>query len=92
MLAPDSEFISYGIIDCMLIPGFTAGFLWIHRDIDIALLGISMRDFDGIIGGTFTTGAIPLEKGTPKKNGVFHPASDTPIATTTSESVQVAGT
>jgi len=50
VIAPDSEFIFYGILDCMLIPVSSAFFLWSHRNIDPARLGISMRDYHGPIG------------------------------------------
>ena len=51
VIAPDSEFIFYGILDCLLIPLSSAFFLWSHRNIDPARLGISMRDYDGPLIG-----------------------------------------
>ena len=51
VIAPDSEFIFYGILDCLLIPLSSGFFLWSHRNIDPARLGISMRDYDGPIYG-----------------------------------------
>ena len=47
VIAPDSEFIFYGVLDCLLIPLSSGFFLWSHRNIDPARLGISMRDYDG---------------------------------------------
>jgi hypothetical protein len=86
VLSPDSEFIWYGIIDCMLIPVFTAGFLFVHRNIDVGLLGISLRDFDGPIGGSFAAGAIPVEKSANVTNGTSHITNDAPLANPTSQS------
>jgi bacteriorhodopsin len=54
VIAPDSEFIFYGILDCLLIPLSSALLLWSHRNIDPARLGISMRDYDGPFFGQLT--------------------------------------
>ena len=51
MIAPDSEFIFYGILDCCLIPVSSALLLWGHRNVDPRRLGLYMRDYDDPIPG-----------------------------------------
>lgn len=45
-IAPDSEFIFYGILDCVLIPVTTALLLFRHWTIGPARLGPTMRTSD----------------------------------------------
>jgi len=51
VIAPDSEFIFYGILDCCLIPVSSALLLWGHRNVDPRRLGLYMRDYDDPIPG-----------------------------------------
>lgn len=44
VIAPDSEFIFYGILDCCLIPVTCALFLALHWRIDPLRLGLYMRN------------------------------------------------
>jgi bacteriorhodopsin len=48
VILPDSEFIFYGILDCLLIPGFSAILLWSHWGIGAHRLGLEMREHDGL--------------------------------------------
>lgn len=51
LIAPDSESIFYGILDCCLIPITCAVFLALHWRIDPVLLGLYMRTFNDPVGG-----------------------------------------
>lgn len=46
VIAPDSEFIFYGILDCNLIPITSAFFLAAHWKIDPARLGLRLRTYE----------------------------------------------
>jgi len=46
VIAPDSEAIFYGILDILAKPVFGALLLWGHRNIDPAVLGLHIRDYD----------------------------------------------
>ena len=46
VIAPDSEFIFYGILDCMLIPVTAGFFLFRHWRIDPARMGLKLRTYD----------------------------------------------
>lgn len=46
IIPPDSEFIFYGILDCLLIPITSFMFLGLHWKIDTARLGLNMRSYD----------------------------------------------
>lgn len=47
VIAPDSEAVFYGILDFLAKPIFGALLIWGHRDIDLARLGLNIRDYDG---------------------------------------------
>ncbi|KAH7079289.1 putative opsin-like protein [Paraphoma chrysanthemicola] len=47
VIAPDSEAVFYGILDFLAKPVFGALLIWGHRDIDLARLGLNIRDYDG---------------------------------------------
>lgn len=49
VISPDSEAVFYGILDILAKPVFGALLLWGHRDIDPALLGLQIRDYDDAI-------------------------------------------
>lgn len=44
VIASDSEAVFYGILDVLAKPGFGALLLWGHRNIDLARLGLHIRD------------------------------------------------
>lgn len=44
VIASDSEAVMYGILDLLAKPGFGALLLWGHRNIDLARLGLHVRD------------------------------------------------
>lgn len=46
VIAPDSEAVFYGVLDILAKPVFGALLLYGHRNIDPALLGIHIRDYD----------------------------------------------
>ncbi|KAF1948566.1 family A G protein-coupled receptor-like protein [Byssothecium circinans] len=46
VLAPDSEAIFYGVLDLLAKPVFGALLIWGHRNIDPAILGLNIRDYD----------------------------------------------
>jgi bacteriorhodopsin len=66
VIAPNSEFIFYGILDCLLIPCTSAFFLLLHRDVDPARLGLRMRSYDDPIG---THAAVRAEEKAGATNG-----------------------
>lgn len=70
IIAPDSEFIFYGILDCCLVPITCAGFLALHWRIDPVLLGLEMRGFEDPIRTNqslvFASGALQI-----KNSGTF---------------------
>jgi bacteriorhodopsin len=47
VIAPDSEAVFYGILDFLAKPVFGALLIWGHKDIDLARLGLNIRDYDG---------------------------------------------
>lgn len=53
VIPSDSEAIFYGILDVLAKPGFGALLLWGHRNIDLARLGLHIRDpaETGVPGG-----------------------------------------
>ncbi|KAJ5195479.1 uncharacterized protein N7498_008917 [Penicillium cinerascens] len=67
VIAPDSEFIFYGILDCCLIPVTSALFLALHWRIDPLRLGLYMRNCNDPIGGYQTPMASgALQNGSPR--------------------------
>jgi bacteriorhodopsin len=76
VIAPDSEFIFFGILDCMLIPVTTAFLLFRHWTIDPERLGLRMRTYNDPIS---RHGIFHAEK--PLSNG----QSDEAIRTGTGE-------
>ncbi|KAI9740076.1 MAG: ion channel activity [Claussenomyces sp. TS43310] len=46
LIPPDSEAIFYGVLDILAKPCFGALLLWGHRNIDPAILGLHIRDYD----------------------------------------------
>ncbi|MCJ1376107.1 ion channel activity [Loxospora ochrophaea] len=54
VIAPDSEAVFYGILDIMAKPVFGTLLLWGHRNIDPAVLGIHIRDYDDAPGAPVT--------------------------------------
>ncbi|KAJ9663882.1 hypothetical protein H2198_000642 [Neophaeococcomyces mojaviensis] len=46
VIAPDSEFVFYGVLDCCLIPVTSAFFLTRHWQIEPARLGLRLRTYD----------------------------------------------
>lgn len=46
IIAPDSEAIFYGVLDVLAKIGFGAALLFFHRNIDPAVLGLHIRDYD----------------------------------------------
>lgn len=46
VIAPDSEAVFYGILDLLAKPVFGALLLFGHRNIDVARLGLLIRDYD----------------------------------------------
>lgn len=46
VIHPDSEAVFYGVLDIMAKPVFGFLLLWGHRNIDPALLGLTIRDYD----------------------------------------------
>lgn len=62
VIAPDSEFIFYGILDCCLIPITSAGFLFLHWRTDPARLGLRMRSYDDPIPGGIWAGVMTNDK------------------------------
>jgi bacteriorhodopsin len=48
VIAPDSEAVFYGILDALAKPVFGALLLWGHRNIDPAILGLHIRDYDDV--------------------------------------------
>ena len=47
VLAPDSEAVFYGVLDFLAKPIFGALLIWGHKDIDLARLGLAIKDYDG---------------------------------------------
>jgi bacteriorhodopsin len=47
LIAPDSEAVFYGVLDFLAKPVFGALLIWGHKDIDLARLGLNIRDYDG---------------------------------------------
>ena len=47
VITPDSEAVFYGILDFLAKPIFGALLIWGHKDIDLARLGLSIKDYDG---------------------------------------------
>jgi bacteriorhodopsin len=89
VIAPDSEFIFYGILDCGLIPLTSALFLASHWRIDPARLGLRLRTYDDPITGYRTSAVNNGEKA--GESGA-HTATDTvdaPADTTTSSTAAV---
>lgn len=65
VIPPDSEFIFYGILDCLLISITSLGFLGLHWNIDPARLGLYIRSYDDPIRNTVppeARGALLHEK------------------------------
>ncbi|KAF2679435.1 family A G protein-coupled receptor-like protein [Lentithecium fluviatile CBS 122367] len=46
VISPDSEAVFYGILDLLAKPVFGALLIWNHRNIDLARLGLHIRDYD----------------------------------------------
>ena len=46
VIAPDSEAIFYGVLDILAKPVFGGLLIWGHRNIDPAVLGLRIRDYD----------------------------------------------
>lgn len=65
VIAPDSEFIFYGVLDCCLIPITCACFLALHWRIDPFLLGLEMRGCKDPLranqGLVFASGALQIK-------------------------------
>jgi len=82
-ISPDSEFIFYGILDCLLIPVTSALFLTLHWNIDPARMGLRMRSYDDPI-----TGGMQAAAGTDEKSGTTngHTAAPTNDATAPADS------
>ena len=47
VISSDSEAVFYGILDLLAKPVFGALLIWNHRNIDLARLGLHIRDYDG---------------------------------------------
>ncbi|KAL9126473.1 MAG: hypothetical protein Q9217_004472 [Psora testacea] len=86
VIAPDSEFAFYGVLDCLLIPLSIAFILWSHRKIDPARLGLSIRDCGGpmlasnnaVFDDKVRTGDAAATNGT-SSGGEVHPATTTNV-------------
>ena len=52
VISSDSEAIFYGILDILAKPVFSFLLLWGHRNIDIETLGLHVRGFDELPGGS----------------------------------------
>jgi bacteriorhodopsin len=46
VISADSEAVFYGILDLLAKPVFGALLIWNHRNIDLARLGLHIRDYD----------------------------------------------
>jgi bacteriorhodopsin len=62
VIAPDSEAIFYGVLDFLTRPVFGALFIWGHRKIDIARLGLNTREPGPLVSEKAATSAT---NGTP---------------------------
>ncbi|EXJ92523.1 hypothetical protein A1O3_01075 [Capronia epimyces CBS 606.96] len=72
IIAPDSEAITYGVLDILAKPVFAALFLWSIRTVDLTRLGLHIRD------GSVAPGAAVGEKpAIPASEPVVAPAADT---------------
>jgi len=81
VIAPDSEAVFYGILDILAKPVFGALLLWGHRNIDPAVLGLHIRDYDDRpIHGEKT--AVGNNNGAVNNSTTHDPATGTaPIST-----------
>ncbi|KAH7078591.1 putative opsin-like protein [Paraphoma chrysanthemicola] len=78
VIAPDSEAVFYGILDFLAKPIFGALLIWGHRDIDLARLGLNIRDYDG---DAVVNTREKVQPDGPAAN--VHPAGNHNTATTT---------
>jgi len=71
VISPDSEAVFYGVLDIMAKPVFGALLLWGHRNIDPAVLGLHIRDYDDPVGhNEKNTGLGSAAAHTHNNNGV----------------------
>ena len=52
VIHPDSEAAFYGVLDILAKPVFGFLLLWGHRNIDPAILGLHLRDYEDEVGTT----------------------------------------
>lgn len=79
VIAPDYEFVFYGILDCLLIPVTSAAFLVLHWNVDPARLGLRMRSYDDPV----TRGGLQAAVGANEKSGTTN--SHTAVLGTTND-------
>lgn len=90
VIPPDSEFIFYGILDCLLIPITSAAFLFLHRPIDPSHLGLYIRSYDDPIPGyrdAVASGGLPKDPEKDVPNGHDGPAETSPAPAAGTETV-----
>lgn len=87
IIAPDSEAVSYGILDLLAKSVFGTILLWGHRNIDLARLGLRIKDVtegpvypEGLGGGQKRSVNEPAAAA--GANGTQNPA-DVPVTDTT---------
>lgn len=68
VISPDSEAVFYGVLDIMAKPVFGAMLLFGHRNIDPAILGLHIRDYDDPIVHNEKTGGIGSASAQPHNN------------------------
>jgi bacteriorhodopsin len=86
VIAPDSEAVFYGVLDIMAKPVFGAMLLFGHRNIDPAILGLHIRDYDDPVGHNEKNSGLGSAAAQPhNNNGVVdnHHTSNTVAADTT---------
>lgn len=86
VISPDSEAVFYGVLDLMAKPVFGAMLLFGHRNIDPAILGLHIRDYDDPVGHNEKNSGIGSAASQPhNNNGVVdnHHAANTVAADNT---------
>lgn len=89
VISPDSEAVFYGVLDIMAKPVFGAMLLFGHRNIDPAILGLHIRDYDDKVGHNEKNSGLGSAAAQPhNNNGVV----DSHHANATAADNTVAGT
>jgi len=76
VIHPDSEAAFYGVLDILAKPEFGCLLLWGHRNIDPAILGLHIRDYEDDVGTTRRE--KPITSTRAANNGIV---TDTPATT-----------